>query len=849
MVVRDWCGAFARPICYGHLSPRPIPPTLIRAFVTDALRQQLQESLGPAYTIERELGGGGMSRVFVAEETRFRRRVVIKVLAPELSACLSVERFEREIALAGALQEPHIVAVITAGDVAGLPWYSMPYVEGESLRARIDGGRMNPDEAMTILRDMAKALAYAHDRGVIHRDIKPENVLLSSGTAVVTDFGIAKALTASRTLSSSGSATAALTQAGTSLGTPAYMAPEQAAGGDVDARADIYSWAVVAYELLAGRHPFAGRTTAQQLVTAHLTEIPATLGTVAPSSPPALADLISRALAKDPGDRPASARALLDVFDGLSTTGGRKTRVARPSHVASTVAAASVAVLAGGVFLWWLLGARANGSRDAAALSTVAVLPFVNVGTDAKNEYVSDGMTDELARVLASLPGLRVAGRSSSYAFKGKNLPGSEVGRALHVAGLVQGTVQRAGDRLRVTAQLTSTANDSVMWSGKYERAAGDLFAVQDEVTQAIVNELAPALLGKRPGGPALASRGTADTAAYDLYLRGQYLWKRRGVENLSTAAEFFRRAVSRDPRFARGHSGLALTLAILPFYTSANPDSLARLGLVSAERAIALDSLLAEAHLARGRAMHDLLRLADARAEYARALVLDSHNTSAMQWLAEIDYNFGHVDAGIAAERRVQTFDPLSPLIGWLVARQLMGLGRVSEGLTEARRARDMDPSLSRMHVAYGTALVLNGQLDSAVAELEGAHRRTPDEPGVVAHLAYAYGAARRWTDVDRLRAELAARAPGRAVHAERAAIALVDGNRDDAIRELERSIERHDLIGVSVFPGCDPLWVPLRDDPRFRALLSRLGIVPCQAAPAWPVPPRVRPPAPAMR
>ena len=814
--------------------------------MTGDLRQQLQTSLGAAYAIERELGGGGMSRVFVAEELRFRRRVVIKVLAPEFAAALSADRFEREISLAAALQQPNIVPVISAGDVDGMPWYSMPFVEGETLRERLLRGLVPMPDAVGILRDVARALAYAHGREIVHRDIKPENILLSGDAAVVTDFGIAKALSASRSLALGDSAAATLTRAGTSLGTPAYMAPEQAAGDEVDARADIYSWGVVAYELLAGRHPFAGRTTAQQLVAAHIAEKPALLGTVAPSSPPALVELISRALAKDPDDRPASARALLDVLDGLTTTGGREARGARQSTVGSTVVAASVAVLAGGVCTWWLVGARTTGiiGDGRRALSTVAVLPFVNVGTDARNEYVSDGMTDELARVLASLPGLRVAGRSSSYAFKGKNLPGSEIGRALHVAGLVQGTVQRAGDRLRVTAQLTNTANDSVMWSAKYDREAGDLFAVQDEVTKAIVDALAPALHGERAGGLAIASRGTADTAVYDLYLRGQYLWKRRGVENLSTAAEFFRRAVSGDPRFARGHSGLALTLAILPFYATANPDSLARLGLVSAERAIALDSSLAEAHLARGRAMHDLLRFTDARAEYARALVLDPHNTSALQWLAEIDYNFGHVDAGIAAERHVQALDPLSPLAGWLVARQLLGLGRVSEGLAEARRVRDLDPSLSRTHVVYGTALVLSGQLDSALFELEGAHRRTPDEPGVVAHLAYAYGAAGRWADVDRLGSELAARGPDRAVHAERAAIAVVNGNRDDAVRELERSVERHDLIGVSVFPGCDPLWSPLRDDPRFRTLLSRLGIAPCQAALPWPVPPRLRQP-----
>ena len=812
--------------------------------VPDALRQQLQASLGPAYAIERELGGGGMSRVFVAEETRFHRRVVIKVLAPELAAELSVERFEREIALAAALQEPHIVAVITAGEVMGLPWYTMPFVEGDSLRALIDRGAVQPDEALTILRDMAKALVYAHDRGIVHRDIKPDNVLLSSGTAVVTDFGIAKALRASRTVVSSGFEAAALTQTGMSLGTPAYMAPEQAAGDEVDARADIYSWGVVAYELLAGRHPFAGRTTAQQLVAAHVSETPTPLGAVSPSTAPAVADLVSRALAKDPDHRPASARMLLDVLDGLSTAGSGLRTTHRPSRRRAAIVAASVLAVVSGALLW-VSGARTTGlETGTAALSTVAVLPFVNVGRNVNEEYFSDGMTDELARALASLPGIRVAGRSSSYAFKGKNLPGSEIGRALHVAGLVQGTVLRAGDRLRVTAQLTSAANDSVVWSAKYDHAVGDMFAVQDKVTQAIVGALAPALRGERAGDIPVTRRGTADTAAYDMYLRGQYLWKRRGVENLATAADFFRRAVARDPRFARGHSGLALTLAILPFYTTANPDSLARLGLASAERAIALDSSLGEAHLARGRALHDLLRIPDARAEYARALALDPRSASALQWLAELDYNAGHAEAGIAAERRAQELDPLSPLAAWLVARQLLGIGRVAEAVAEARRARDMDPSLTRVHVAYGTALVLAGQLDSALVELEGAHQRTPDEPGVVAHLAYAYAAAGRWADVDRLGAELTARGYGRAVHAERAAIAVLDGNRDGAIRELERSIERHDLIGVSVFPACDPLWVPLRDDPRFRALLSHLAIAPCPARLAWPVSARVRPP-----
>jgi serine/threonine-protein kinase len=260
--------------------------------VADALRERLQASLGAGHTLTRELGGGGMSRVFMARETRFGRDVVVKVLAPELAEGLSAERFEREIALAARLQQANVVPVLTAGDVDGLPWYTMPYVEGESLRVRMDRGLVPSGEAVSVLRDVARALAYAHGRGIVHRDIKPENVLLSGGAAVVTDFGIAKAVSASKTRAPGDG----LTQLGTSIGTPAYMAPEQAAGDEVDHRADLDAWGVAAYELLAGRHPFAGRTTAQQLIAAHIAEAPVPLGTTAPHVPAPLAALVTRRL-------------------------------------------------------------------------------------------------------------------------------------------------------------------------------------------------------------------------------------------------------------------------------------------------------------------------------------------------------------------------------------------------------------------------------------------------------------------------------------------------------------------------------------------------------------------------
>ena len=280
------------------------------------LRAQLQKSLGDAYRLERELGGGGMSRVFVAEELRLQRKVVVKVLSPDLAQGISVDRFEREIRTVAALQQANIVPILTAGDTEGLPFYTMPYVDGESLRARLGHGPLAITEVVGVLRDVSKALAYAHRQGVVHRDIKPDNVLLSEGTAVVTDFGIAKAISAART--SSGSAT--LTQIGTSIGTPAYMAPEQAAGDpEIDARADIYSLGAMAYELLAGQQVFAGRT-AQRMLAAHMSEAPKPISELRPDTPAGLADLVMKCLEKEPGKRPQSATELVLALD--TTSGG-----------------------------------------------------------------------------------------------------------------------------------------------------------------------------------------------------------------------------------------------------------------------------------------------------------------------------------------------------------------------------------------------------------------------------------------------------------------------------------------------------------------------------------------------
>ena len=329
-------------------------PTMAQSALAE-LRDKLQSTLGDAFTIERELGGSGMSRVFVATEAALGRRVVFKVIAPELAEGMSAERFAREVRLAARLQQANIVPLLTAGNARGIPYYTMPFVDGESLRHRILAGPVPVQEATSILRDVARALAYAHTHGVVHRDIKPENILLSGGAAVVTDFGIAKAFDASRmpSRSNSGKTTSGITLAGASLGTPAYMAPEQAlADPQVDHRADLYSWGVMAWELLAGAHPFAKWRTFQALVAAHVTEAPASLAARVPGLPPGLAAIVMRALSKEAKDRPQSAQEIIAALDDLSSgsPGPTPSTAAGPRSDVSArwpLVVAAIAVVAG----------------------------------------------------------------------------------------------------------------------------------------------------------------------------------------------------------------------------------------------------------------------------------------------------------------------------------------------------------------------------------------------------------------------------------------------------------------------------------------------------------------------
>ena len=809
--------------------------------MTDSLREELQRSLGTAYTIERELGGGAMSRVFVARDERLAREVVVKVVSPTLAMELSAERFQREIALAARLQEPHIVPVLAAGETAdGLPYYTMPFVAGESLRARLARGRLATSEALSILRDVACALAYAHEHDVVHRDIKPDNVLLSSGTAVVADFGIAKAMSASRPSAGSESGVGTLTRAGTSIGTPAYMSPEQAVGGAVDGQADVYSWGVLAYELLAGTHPFATWTTAPQLISAHLTERPRPLASHGSGVPSAVATLVMRALAKAPADRPTSAelRAVLD-----STSGGSS---ARARHPAIWVGAALLLILvvAGALALRDL--ERARGTVDAsppaaaAPITSVAVMPFVNTGGDRSDDYFSDGLSDELARALVKVPALRVAGRASSNAFRGRSATASEIGRVLGVAAIIEGTVRRAGGRLRVTAQLTSTANEQVLWTSEpFESRSADVFQVQDEFTHAVVTALAPALRNGPATTMATQIRGTRDARAYELYLHGRYFWSRRGSANLNRAIGYFRQAAAADPGFARAHAGLALSYAVLPFFdASVSSDSLVDLARASADRALALDPASADAHLALANVNSRHFRVAELRSHLLAALADAPLDPTAHSWFADYLERTGQRDSALAEKRRAVELEPLSALLATSLAQTLYLMNRLPEALAVAHRVAELDSTLTRGYYTLARIQLFRGFPDSTLAALATATRFGPPLRGTRGLQVLAHAAAGRWPEARRLRDALRAESEARRSHADLMLAALAFGDHTAALDALERTAAALELPSVSLSPGCDPLFEPLHAEPRFIALMRHIATNVCAPGSRWPVP-----------
>jgi serine/threonine-protein kinase len=770
-----------------------------------------------------------MATVYLAEDLKHHCRVALKVLRPEIGAALGGERFLLEIKTSAALQHPHILGLLDSGEIPpehgigpGLLFYAMPYVEGESLRDRLDRERQLPlDQAITIAREVADALGYAHTHNVVHRDIKPENILLSGGHAMVADFGIAKAL------NSVGGEK--LTETGLALGTPYYMSPEQATGDFLDGRADQYALGCVLYEMLAGTPPFQG-STGQSILARHAVDPVPSLRTVRGTIPAGVERAITRALAKSPADRFATtaefAVALAQAATGPATVA---TNTATPLSGAHRYRRRRIgwALLAGIVAIGLITTVLAVSSKKRVessvaqqSIRSLAVAPFGNLTGDSTQLYLAQGITDQLITGLAQIGALRVIRLRDERA----DLEMAR-DRGIEVDAILGGSLQRAGQEVRITAQINSATTGQAIWARSYAGQLRDILNLQDSVVRTVADTLRVSL-SSRDSTRLGAAKRQINPDAYEAYVRGVYFLGKVSGADFRKAIGYFQQAIDAEPFYAAAYAGLADCYGELGYYALGTPEETFPKARLAALKALELDSTSSRAYavLAKVQMLYSW-DFAAADRHSRRAIALDPRSD-----LVHRHYGFflavmGRPAEAIAEARLSVELDPLSLLTLAAAARPYYNARRYPEAIAQAKRALEIDSTFSRAHYWLGMAYEQAARLPEAIQEFEETIRRAGPIPVYSAALGHAYAVAGQGGQARRILAELEARA-------QREYISPVDiamiygglGERDRAFQWLERGLagRAYSLI----FLPTDPRFDPLRSDERYAALMRRVGL-----------------------
>jgi serine/threonine-protein kinase len=792
------------------------------------------------YAILEKLGEGGMGVVYKAEDTRLKRTVALKFLPRGMESHDDERaRFLQEAQAASALNHPNVCTIFDIADSDAGQFIAMEFVDGVTVRQKITPGGLPVVSAIGYISQVADALEDAHGKGIVHRDIKSENIMVNSKNQVkVMDFGLAKLKGSLK-----------LTKATTTVGTLAYMAPEQLQGGNVDARSDIFSLGVLLYELLTGRLPFRGEHEAAMMYSI-LNEDPVPLASLRSDVDPEIERIILRALEKDPEDRYQHAIEMRSELLRLQKKSGRVTRPVSTEAVDQASAATSLSMQTSGsvsappparprsrrmiygvaaIVILSLLAAAYVLFRPAdRSIRSMAVLPFVNESGSTEMEFLSDGFTETLINRLSRLPGVVMMSRSSVFRYKGKDLDPVEAGAALGVQAVLTGRILQRGDRISVGVELVDVRDHSHIWGEQYQRGASDMLGVQDEITRAISNQLRVTLSGEEE--KVLARGPTKNSEAYELYLKGRFHWNKRSREGLQTAVSYFNQAIAKDPGFALAYAGLADAYSVMSTYYILTPAEGFARGRAAAQKALDLDPSLAEAHLILAVMSAEYeWQWEQGEASYKRAIALNPNYATAHQWYGESLAAMGRLGESIEELRKAQDLDPLSPIIATSLGTAYAITSRYDEARRQVAKALELDPAFPRALWTRGMIRFLEGDTPGAIEEMKALLSSGEMVDDTRATLAFFFGRSGRMEEAAALTRELHREAERRYVSPYMLAVCHAGmGERDEAFRWLEKGFEERSS-GIVYMRG-DPLLQPLRSDPRFNKMLVAMGIKPTE-------------------
>jgi eukaryotic-like serine/threonine-protein kinase len=782
------------------------------------------------YRIVEQLGAGGMGVVFKAQDNRLERAVALKFLPENLAhQPQALERFRREARAASALNHPGICTIYDVGEQDGQAFIAMEFMDGETLRSHIHGKPLPWEELLDLGIQIAQALDAAHAEGIIHRDIKPANIFVTKrGRAKVLDFGLAKLVPKGIANADADSAAApsdSTSVVGIISGTPAYMSPEQVRGDDLDARTDIFSLGLVLYEMATGTQAFRGGTGGA-IIEAVLTRPPASVRSINPNVPPCLEAIIEKALHKDRGQRYQHAAEILADLQRLKRDTDSGNLVREP--VTQSVAASTTNHLSSASNSGSRAGTQQSGSfrapRVSKIISSLAVLPFENVSRDPENDYLSDGITGSLINNLATVPKLRVLARSTVFRYKGREIDPQAIGRELNVRAVLTGRMMQSGGFLRIGAELVDVATGSQIWGAQFDRKPGDIFTIQDEISNEISGKLRLQLT--RAEKKRLTRRHTEDPEAYRLYLQGHHHWNRWTEEGFYKAIGYFQQAVEKDPSYALAYAGVADSYVLLGWNSYLPPKDAFPKGKAAAMSALEIAPDLGEAHtdLAAVLWLHDW-QWPEAQKEFQRSLELNPCYPTANHYYAECLMTMGRNAEALTRIKKSLELDPLSLIINDAIGWAYYHARQYDEAVAQLLRTVELDPNYPMTYWLLGLVYRKTARYDLAISAGEKGVNLSGGSPLLRAALAQSYAEVGRPKDARQILGDLTKLAQHKYVAPHFfAAIHIGLQEKDRAIEYLEKSYAEH--CHWLIYLHIDPSMDSLRDDPRFQDLLRRVGL-----------------------